>query len=486
MALVKGFDPALSGQQPETGGGEPVPVGVWGDSNTGTGVFGTTGVLPPGVVIPIDTPAGVEGHGVNGPGVAARSVMDTALTARSQQGLGVLAQSEASSGVLGVSFGPAGPGIAAVVGSSTTGTNGVLGFVGDATGVIGSTQGGIGVRASANTGTGVFAETFAGAGPAVHGESDGGVGCEGVTFGNGTFGVRGRHISGGDGAGVFGASLVRAGASGSSLVGNGVEGSTLADTRFFPDTAAIRGENSRGLAGLFVGRVRVTGFLSKGGGGFLVDHPLDPANKVLSHSFVESPEMLNVYSGTVTTDQHGSALVKLPHYFEALNRDFRYQLTVIRGFARATIHQEIKGNEFEIKTDAPHVKVCWQVTGVRKDAWAEAHRIVDEEDKPAAQRGRYLHPELFKSEAGIHAVSTERSLLERISPLEDTQRENVERLIADATAHGQTDTSKLTGRLSELRKASEKRAAAGKARLDQEWRRLQDLIAKARAKPARK
>jgi hypothetical protein len=486
MALVEGFDPALSGQQPETASGEPVPVGVWGDSNTGGGVFGTTGVLPPNVIIPIDTPAGVEGHGVNGPGVAARSLMDSALTARSQQGLGVLAQSDTSGGLLGVSFSPGGPSIAGVVGSSTTGADGVLGFVGDATGVVASTQGGTGVRASANTGTGVFAETFGGTGPAVHGESDGGVGCEGVTFGNSTFGVRGQHISGGDGAGVFGASLIRAGASGSSLVGNGVEGSTLADTRFFPDAAAIRGENSRGFAGLFVGPVRVTGALSKAGGGFLVDHPLDPANKYLSHSFVESPEMLNVYSGTVTTDQHGSARVKLPPYFEALNRDFRYQLTVIGGFARATIHQEIKGNEFEIRTETPQVKVCWQVTGVRKDAWAEAHRIADEEDKPSTQRGRYLHPELFKSKAGIHAVSTDRSLLERLSPLPHELREHVERLIADTTAHGQTDTTKLTAQLSELRKASEKRAAAGKAKLDQEWRQLQDRIAKARGKPARK
>src|SRR4030095_16326502 len=125
--------------------------------------------------------------------------------------------------------------------------------------------------------------------------------------------------------------------------------------------------------------------------------------KYLSHSFVESPEMLNVYSGTVTTNRAGVARVRLPAYFEALNRDFRYQLTVIGKFARVMVSEEIKDNEFAIRTDPGRVKVCWQVTGVRKDAWAEANRIPVEETKPKAERGRYLHPELFGKRAGaIH------------------------------------------------------------------------------------
>jgi hypothetical protein len=36
--------------------------------------------------------------------------------------------------------------------------------------------------------------------------------------------------------------------------------------------------------------------------------------------------------------------------------------------------------------------VSWQVTGIRQDAYANAHRIVVEEDKPPAERGAYLHP----------------------------------------------------------------------------------------------
>src|SRR5262249_25362894 len=153
----------------------------------------------------------------------------------------------------------------------------------------------------------------------------------------------------------------------------------------------------------------VTGQLQKAGGGFTVDHPTDPANKYLSHSFVESPEMLNVYSGTVITNRDGVARVQLPEYFEALNGEFRYQLTVIGQFARAMVSKEIRGNEFSIQTDPGRVKVCWQVTGVRKDAWAQANRIPVEEAKPKGERGRYLHPELFGRKAGaVHPAPAPR------------------------------------------------------------------------------
>ena len=144
-----------------------------------------------------------------------------------------------------------------------------------------------------------------------------------------------------------------------------------------------------------VGDVTIRGNLIKGGGSFKIDHPLDPANKYLSHSFVESPDMMNVYNGNVRTDRRGLAVVTLPDYFEALNRDFRYQLTVIGQFAQAIVAREISGNRFTIRTNRPGVKVSWQVTGIRHDAFADAHRIPNEEDKPQQERGRYLHPELF-------------------------------------------------------------------------------------------
>ncbi len=153
--------------------------------------------------------------------------------------------------------------------------------------------------------------------------------------------------------------------------------------------------NSTAYAAGFRGNVYVTGNLSKSGGCFKIDHPLDPGNKYLSHSFVESPDMMNIYNGTITTDATGFARVTMPDYFEALNRDFRYQLTVIGQFAQAIIASKIAGNEFTIRTDKPGVEVSWQVTGIRQDAWANAHRIPVEEEKPEKERGSYLHPELF-------------------------------------------------------------------------------------------
>jgi hypothetical protein len=142
------------------------------------------------------------------------------------------------------------------------------------------------------------------------------------------------------------------------------------------------------------GNVDVLGTLSKGGGSFKIDDPLDPANKYLYHSFVESPDMKNMYDGNITTDDAGLATVTLPDWFETLNRDFRYQLTVIGQFAQAIVASEIRGNQFGIRTDKPNVKVSWQVTGTRQDAFANAHRIQVEVEKAPADRGHYLYPEL--------------------------------------------------------------------------------------------
>lgn len=152
-------------------------------------------------------------------------------------------------------------------------------------------------------------------------------------------------------------------------------------------------------AGFFLGNVHVDGNLSKSSGSFKIDHPLDPENKYLYHSFVESPDMMNIYNGNATTDKNGNALVELPDYFEALNMDFRYQLTVIGQFAQAIVGKKIKGNSFKIKTDKPNVEVSWQVTGVRNDAFARKNRIKVEEEKETYNIGTYLNPEAFKKDA---------------------------------------------------------------------------------------
>lgn len=150
-----------------------------------------------------------------------------------------------------------------------------------------------------------------------------------------------------------------------------------------------------------VGDLTITGNLAKSSGSFKIDHPLDPANKYLYHSFVESPDMLDIYNGIVVTDKHGYATVVLPTYFQALNRDFRYQLTPIGCLAEAAVIREISNNRFIIRTSKARVRVSWQVTGIRHDAYADAHRIPVEEEKPDPERGHYLHPELFDQREAV-------------------------------------------------------------------------------------
>jgi hypothetical protein len=146
-------------------------------------------------------------------------------------------------------------------------------------------------------------------------------------------------------------------------------------------------------AGFFSGDVLVVGQVYKSGGGFKIDHPLDPANKYLYHSFVESPDMKNLYDGVATLDAKGEAVVELPAWFGALNRDSRYQLTCIGGFAPVYIADEIGENQFKIAGGKPGLKVSWQVTGIRQDPYAEQHRIPVEEDKSPEERGGYIYPE---------------------------------------------------------------------------------------------
>ena len=213
-----------------------------------------------------------------------------------------------------------------------------------------------------------------------------------------------------------------AGVVGFSDLYNAVEGITDTGTAI---TGVVEetGYGGTGWAGHFTGFVKiagdleVTGSISEGGGGFKIDHPLDPENRYLVHSFVESPDMMNVYNGNVVTDGAGYAVVELPDYFAALNRDFRYQLTVIDeadgdGFALAKVVERIENNRFRIRTSAPHVEVSWQVTGIRQDRWAEAHRIVVEPEKEEADRGKYLHPELYGQPKEMQ-VGRQSSLLAR-------------------------------------------------------------------------
>ena len=106
--------------------------------------------------------------------------------------------------------------------------------------------------------------------------------------------------------------------------------------------------------------------------------------------------MMNIYNGNVVLDANGEAWVELPAYFEALNKDFRYQLTAIGAPGpNLYIAQEISGNRFKIAGGSPGMKVSWQVTGIRHDPFAEAHRIQVEVEKTGKERGKYIHPKEY-------------------------------------------------------------------------------------------
>jgi hypothetical protein len=197
-------------------------------------------------------------------------------------------------------------------------------------------------------------------------------------------------------------SLVAAGVVGSSLEtdGNGIYG--IANNGSV--AAGVWGRSDSGFAGYFSGNVQVVGDFTVANGtkNFIMDHPLDPANKYLNHAAVESSEMKNIYDGVVTLDTTGAAEVTLPDWFEALNQDFRYQLTAI-GVPGPDLYiaQEIQGNSFKIAGGTPGMKVSWQLTGIRHDPWAQRNPMQVEVAKSAQQRGSYLYPQGYGQPASM-------------------------------------------------------------------------------------
>jgi prepilin-type processing-associated H-X9-DG protein len=240
----------------------------------------------------------------------------------------------------------------------------------------------------------------------------------------GGYGVSGRSTRIG-GYGVSGRCDRGIGVGGSSNSGTGVVGysNSSVGVRGQSDSFAgvvgvsnsgwgVGGYSNRGNAAYLDGRVEITGDLNVSGiKNFKIDHPLDSSNKYLYHSSVESSDMKNVYDGVVVLDDKGEAEIELPDWFGALNKDFRYQLTAIGApgpnlyiaeeiSEAATTNNSSSSNNnnnsrFKIAGGTSGMKVSWQVTGIRKDPWANAHRIQVEEDKPDKERGYYLHPDLY-------------------------------------------------------------------------------------------
>jgi hypothetical protein len=281
--------------------------------------------------------------------------------------------------------------------SSSINGRGVYGF---ATSQVGAAYGGL-FRTLSNSGIGVFAIADAAGGPTI-----GVRGQSASTAGTGVWGVAAAGT--GDNAGVRGQAF--------STAGTGVLGTALAATGetngVFGESVSVSGAGVFGLAtsntgpnfgvyGETVSLAQGFGVFSVGNFGasgtkqFQIDHPLDPANKLLNHFSAEGPEPYLVYRGTVNLDGRGMATVELPEYFGEINRDPHYQLTPIGAPAVLYIAQEVVDNRFVIAGGQPGMKVSWTVTGIRNDAFVRRYGAAREQVKGQQQRGRYLHPELY-------------------------------------------------------------------------------------------
>lgn len=290
-----------------------------------------------------------------------------------------------------------------VGGSSITGV-GVIGFSSEARGVEGSSIDEIGVAGFSTNLFGVQGVTRSSNGVAV------------IGFGN-------------QGRGIEGQSSTSVGVIGFSTDGRGVEGQSANDigvAGFSTNYIGVYGrtDNVNSYAGYFTGRVYVNGTLSALNKQFKIDHPLDPANKYLQHSSVESSDMKNIYDGVVTLGANGSAVVQLPDWFEALNKDFRYQLTAIGAPGpNLYIAQEISKGHFTIAGGKAGMKVSWQVTGIRHDPYAEQNRTRPEVLKPANERGTYLYPQGYGQPATSGVDNQPEQLPQPSQALPSKQRE---------------------------------------------------------------
>jgi hypothetical protein len=359
-------------------------------SNAGVGIRGYAASATGLTIGAVGHSESVSGTGVVGyVNAATGNTYGVRGVALSTSGIAVYGDATATSGAAFGIYGKS---------SSTSG----YGVRGEATTLSGDTYGVFGSSAS-SSGKGVVGTALAGSGTTygVRGQSSStsgrGMSGEALAATGTTYGVYGLANST-DGIAVHGQT---AGANARSLSGvaTGTFGKGVyaeaTGTHSSVNAILSIGNNGDAYAGYFVGRVHVAGTLSKSSGSFKIDHPLDPENKYLYHSFVESPDMMNIYNGNITTDVNGYASVELPEWFDALNKEFRYQLTVIGTFAQAIVADKINHNKFTIRTDKPYIEVSWQVTGVRKDPYAEANRINVEVDKEIENRGKYLNPEVY-------------------------------------------------------------------------------------------
>ena len=418
---------------------------------------------PRGVYGRVDSP---NGDGIQGRNAGAAGT-GAGMRAFGGNNTGVVASTDATSGVGVDATSPSG---IAVRGTTTGngygvrgngGYNGVYGS-GGSYGVIGSSSAGYGVYGSGATAVyasgGTYGVQAYGSAYGVYGSAS----THGVYGQGGSYGVRGDGVTG-----VYGTSASSSGIYGYTSHPNAAAvygtGGQYAVQGYAARTAGVRGDSgyvgvwgegtewgffsiatgttsqnygimaetksATGFAGYFKGSVYVTGTLFKAAGSFRIDHPQDPDRRWLSHSFVESPDMMNVYNGTIVLDAGGRATVSLPGYFETLNRDYRYQLTPI-GAAAPSLHVagKVAGNEFQIAGGSPGQEVSWQVTGIRQDDYANEHRIEVETAKSKAEQGTRMF--VAKGSGAKQMVVGPRRPTEFVPPVPDREPERAPERVA--------------------------------------------------------
>jgi len=162
----------------------------------------------------------------------------------------------------------------------------------------------------------------------------------------------------------------------------------------------VYASSTTGYAGYFSGDVHITGELSKGTGTFIIDHPLDPENKLLRHNYVESPENLVIYRGKARLDGNGETVVMMPDYFPALTRE-----------GEASIHLTPVGRPFLTGAEwnsgyrsltvygQAGREVFWEVLADRDDPVVrQLARPVEEDkgpDNKLCDRGELLYPKAY-------------------------------------------------------------------------------------------
>ena len=298
-------------------------------------------------------------------------------------GIGVWGQQQGSG--WGVYGSVAGPG-AGVLGVSASAGFGVVGQAANSVPPNPSAvlAGSIGVFGTSSDGIGVF-------------------GASGSLTKGKSYGVHGEGV-----LGVSGVGTLQLNNSGTNI-SYGVEGDSYLTGDLRVGVFGYASGGTQNYAGYFFGNVNINGTTHTSGTAIVMDDPTDPENRYLYQSSVQSSDMKNIYDGLAVLDGLGEAVIELPSWLVALNRDYRYQLTCVGGYSPVWIEQEVQGGTFKIKGEKPGQKVSWQLTGIRQDAWANAHRIAVEVDKPEAERGTLHHPEVL-------GLPAEKSLEWRINP----------------------------------------------------------------------